>query len=182
MPSAENPWTMRSRRRIASSAIGWGIGRKRAATQAEVRPRARTAQKQKRPRSLRGTGAQERQRPDVVSPESREGSTNWSQAGLLAPGSSFRRAFPPGLHTQTVANMRRSSPVTAARPRPILTAFPLRPFGHLQRRRPYGMSETLSSRPAGEFVNASDKARSYPTTGTWIRRERKSLQKKTIPV
>lgn len=54
---------------------------------------------------------------------------SWSQAGLLASGSSFRRAFPPGQRARTVVHLRRSSPVTAARPRPSFTAFPLGPFG-----------------------------------------------------
>ena len=52
---------------------------------------------------------------------------NRLQAGLLASGSFFRRAFPSGIHSRTVASVRRSSPVTAARPRPILTAFPFVP-------------------------------------------------------
>ena len=63
----------------------------------------------------------------------------WMQAGLLAPGSGDPDAFhrigptpPPAAPSRRATHpdsglMRRSSPVTAARPRPILTAFPTGP-------------------------------------------------------
>ena len=43
------------------------------------------------------------------------------QAGLLAPGSSYR---PRPSHLATVAYMRLSFPVTAAGPLPVCTGFP----------------------------------------------------------
>jgi len=48
------------------------------------------------------------------------------QAGLLASGSCFRRTF-PSLSSRQWHVSRRSSPVTAARPRPILTALSFYP-------------------------------------------------------
>ena len=76
------------------------------------------------------------------------------KAGLLAPGSSSRRAFPGSLRSQWLA-LRRSSPVTATGSRRIHTGFPTPSATlvwrfYLARRRCVKRTSRLTPRAAGD--------------------------------
>jgi hypothetical protein len=97
-------------------------------------------------RSWDGRGHVQPPRTFPVGPMTREGQPGWSQAGLLASGSSFRCAFPPGLRARTVARaavVAGYSGASAADSHGLPYSVRL-VTGHLQRDESYGPSAGLS--------------------------------------